>query len=364
MGGWAGGCLCTYMCVHASACKSYMLATVVFNSVVCVLSSVSQTEFTAPRTLPFATPHDITRVYPLKGLTDYKALTVVGLGAHNTLSQFEQLCLGTCKCTSLAGLVHDEVSEENVENVAVAKGDIVPTDKLVSDSGYSAKGGDMAEGAEGYEEAHECTEDAYGKMIQGDIKDDSIFKLCSTSEIAVKSTSGAIISTLQVTQIGESEFQHATPKPSAVDMDHHMIAAAKQVSKSSTINKTSFVGERSSSLSVGSLVSPEYLTQPNKKEEGSLPSHPPHGERSQVCPLSAGKPPPLASNPGSEATPPPNDDEWEEPIQETSWSYESQGVTIPEVPKEELPPMMKPFISLTEQDTMRSARNYCSDGKE
>ena len=117
-------------------------------------------------------------------------------------------------------------------------------------------------------------------------------------------------------------------------------------------------------LSVGSLVSPEYLTQPNKKEEAKLPSHPPHGERNQVCPLSAGKPPPLASNLGSEATPPPTNGEWEEPIQETSWSYESQGVTIPEVPMEELPPMMKPFTSLTEQDTMRSTRNYVADGKE
>ena len=267
-------------------------------------------------------------------------ISIVGLPIDN---QFTRLCLATSrrKSTSVA-MVY--ITKENVA-VAVAKSDSVPIVNLIGDSGYDVKRSELAEHylqAEGYNEAHECTEDAYGKKIQGadgstTVLPQPITPTGATVKFEASLPTSDDLSNSQSAQGGLP----SSPLPSAAMYWPDVIPIAKESSESTASSKT-LVAESSASLpsSIGPLASSMYLTCPKKKKRGSLPSHPPHRERSQVSPSSTGKPPPRAG-------------EWEEPKQETPWEVDSEKADpVPQI--EAMPPIIKLFTSEAGGDVSRS----------
>ena len=310
-----------------------------------VLSSTSQTEFVVPRTLPFAAPTIITHGCNLKEFVhavQSSAISIVGLSIDH---RFTQLCLATRrKSTSVAMMYITK------ENVAVAKSDSVPTVNLIGDSGYDVERSELVEHhlqAEGYSQAHECTEDAYGNKIQSadgstmvlpqPVLPQPITSTGATVKFEASLPTSDDLSNSQSAQGGLP----SSPLPSAAMYWPDAIPSAKESSESTASSKT-LVAESSTSLpsSIGSLASSMHLNHPKKKKRGSLPSHPPHRVQSQVSPLSTGKPPPHA-------------EEWEEPKQETPWEVDAEKADpVPQI--ETMPSVIKPFTSEAGEDVLRS----------
>ena len=312
-----------------------------------VLSSVSRTEFVVPRTLPFAAPTNITHGCNLKEFVHAVQSSAISVVALPIDHQFTRLCLATRRKSTSVAMVY--ITEDNV---AVAKSDSVPIVNFIGDSGYDVKRSELVEHhlqAEGYSQAHECTEDAYGNKIQGGstmvlpqpVLPQPVLPQHATVKFEASLPTSDDLSSSQSAQGGLS----SSPLPSAAMFWPNVIPIAKESSESTASSKT-LVAESSASLpsSIGPLASSMYLTCPKKKKRGSLPSHPPHRERSQLSPSSTGKPPPHAG-------------EWEEPKQETPWEVDAEKAgPVPQI--ETMLPAIKPFTTLAGEDVSRN----CSKG--
>ena len=298
---------------------------------------MNHTEFVSSRTLPITVPANVTRGYSCKEfahIVQSKAINLARLSANHA-SQFDRLCLATSRHRSTPVAVVN-ITEENL---AVAKSDIV---EPISDSGYdanSARGDLLAEEDEGYEEVHECTEDAYGKSICGEdestmvVPESTITHTDTTVKPKVGLPKSDGSSSSELAKVGLSSATSQLPHV-AVHW-HDKISDAEESSESSTSSKTYVAGSSTSSpLSAFSM----YLNHP--KKGGSLPSHPPHRERNRVSPSSTGKPPPHAG-------------EWEEPKQETPWEKDTEKADpIPQI--EAMLPVIKPFTTLAGEAVSRS----------
>ena len=153
---------------------------------------MNQTEFVVPRTLPFTAPADVTRGYSCKEFVhtvQSKVINLVRLSVNHTRYHFDQLCLATSRHSSAPVAVVYIIKE----NLAVAKSDIIPAVEP-TDSGYDtsrshlARSDLLAEEDEGYEEVHECTEDAYGKKIcnEDDKIENKNVSLCLNTQVIVR----------------------------------------------------------------------------------------------------------------------------------------------------------------------------------
>lgn len=309
-----------------------------------VLCSVNSTEFVVPRMSPFSVPANITHGCSHKEVVhavQSNAINLVGLSIDHG---FDRLCRATSrhKFTSIT------VVDNPKENVAVAKCESVPIVSLMSDSAYDVKKSELVEHqflAEGYDQAHECTEGTYSKKIQGADGSTSVPESI-TDATDMSSSMSDCLSNSQSAQGGLPP----SPLPSAAMCWPDIIPIAKESSDSSASSKT-LVAEPSASLpsSTGPLGSLTCLTC-QKKKGGSLPSHPPHRERRQVSPSSTGKPPPLAG-------------EWEEPQQETPWELDTE-IADPISQIETMVPVIKPFTALAGKDVSRSCSKWFSDAEK
>ena len=312
-----------------------------------VFFSVNQTEFVVPRTLPFIVPANITRGYSCNEFAhtvQSKVINLVRLSVNHTRYQFDRLCLATSRHRSTPVAVVN-ITEENL---AVAKSDLIPAVEPIGDTGYNtnrsnvARSDLLAEEDEGYEEVHDCTENAYGKKICGEDESTMVApeSTVTHTDTTVKSKVGLPKSDgSSSSQLAKVSLSSAIPQLPHVAMYwHDKIPDAEESSESSTSSKTYVAGSFTSSpLSASSM----YLNHPKKGE--SLPSHPPDRDRSQVSPSSTGKPPPHAG-------------EWEEPKQETPWEVDAVDTEKPDpVPQiETMPPVIKPFTSEAGEDVSRS----------
>lgn len=309
-----------------------------------VLYSVNSTEFVVPRTSPFSVPANITHGCNHKEFVhavQSNAINLVGLSIDHG---FDRLCRATSRHKFTSVTVVDNPNK----NVAVAKSDSVAIVSLMSDSAYDVKKSEHQFLAEGYDQAHECTEGTYSKNIQGaDGSTTSVPEsITPTDATDMSSSMSDWLSNSQSAQGGLPP----SPLPSAAMCWPDIIPIAKESSDSSASNKT-LVAEPSASLpsSTGPLGSLTCLTC-QKKKGGSLPSHPPHRERRQVSPSSTGKPPPLAGD-------------WEEPQQETPWELDTE-IADPMPQIETMPPVIKPFTPLAGEDVSRSCSKWFSDAEK
>ena len=330
--------------------------------------SVNQTEFVVPRTLPFIVPANITRGYSCNEFAhtvQSKVINLVRLSVNHTRYQFDRLCLATSRHRSTPVAVVN-ITEENL---AVAKSDLIPAVEPIGDTGYNtnrsnvARSDLLAEEDEGYEEVHDCTEDAYGKKICGEDESTMVApeSTVTHTDTTVKSKVGLPKSDgSSSSQLAKVSLSSATPQlPHVAVHWHDKIPDAEESSESSTSSKTYVAGSSTSSpLSASSM----YLNHLKKGE--SLPSHPPDRDRSQVSPSSTGKPPPHRNqsqvSPSSTGKPPPHAGEWEEPKQEVPWEVDAVDAKKPDpVPQiETMPPIIKLFTTLAGEDVSRS----CSKG--
>ena len=309
--------------------------------------SINQTEFVVPRTLPFTVPANITQGYSCKEFVhtvQSKVINLVRLSVNHTRYQFDRLCLATSRHRSTPVAVVN-ITEENL---AVAKSDIILAVEPTDDSAYNtsrsnlARSDLLAEEDEGYDEVHECTEDAYGKKICSEdestivVSESTITHTDTTvkPKVGLPKSDGSSSS-----QLAEVSLSSATPQlPHVAVHWHDKIPDAEESSELSTSSKTYVAG---SSTSLPLSASSMYLNHP--KKEGSLPSHPPDRDRSQVSPSSTGKPPPHAGK-------------WEEPKQETPWEVDGVDAEKPDpvLQIETMPLVIKPFTSEAGEDVSRS----------